>query len=599
MGKPRLVFLFAVSCFSDAHVVTLEDPPRAPDTAPSAASCLPVDVAPAAVVDPAPVCTAPPSDPFDAEILWQFDLPVAEARTLFNPSVGRVVDIDGDGAVTMADPPTVVTINRQGNPPQATDTLWALHGATGAPLWSRTGIVDEQTPLLVDVDGVPGAEIVVANWAGEIVAIDSTGRDIWTIPAGESVLGPLPLAVLDVDEDGTLELVTDLGIHDLRTGRDVVMFDRRLSRHSSVFLFDVDGDGRRELRAPRASVDPRSGVVTIVLDEDVVALLQADNDPEVELLAIGPRARVMDPGGRVLRSVPDPEAQHGDPGCTGDVDGDGRDDLIAASHMGIFAYHADPLLSWWERPDSQTGPAGCALFDFDRDGKLEIVVPAEREVMVMEGLSGLIVHRFPHIAGTTYETPTIADVDGDGDTEIIAAQMDFDVPRTALLTAWTHRHGGWLGAGSAWTQARFRPNLHDALGGIAPFPTDAASLGLLAAWPSAQGAGDPHRRQFSLALRDACVDTCDPGGVATLSVDLTNHGQAEVKDVTLEVLDERGGLLAERTGLTLPALQRAASVELSLEAHAGPITLRLRVPEDAGEACDALTEALTLELPCP
>jgi hypothetical protein len=119
------------------------------------------------------------------------------------------------------------------------------------------------------------------------------------------------------------------------------------------------------------------------------------------------------------------------------------------------------------------------------------------------------------------------------------------------------------------------------------------------AWPSARGAGDPHRRQLSLALRDACVDTCDPGGVATLSVDVTNYGQAEVEEVALEVLNARGGLLAERTGITLPALQRAASVELTLGVHTGPITLRLRVPEDTNEACDALTEALTLELPCP
>jgi hypothetical protein len=129
-----------------------------------------------------------------------------------------------------------------------------------------------------------------------------------------------------------------------------------------------------------------------------------------------------------------------------DLDDDGQLEIVVASHDGwIRAYSPDQTVLW-----SFNYTEGATLFasepvigDVDGDGALEVVfgtyVPLEREAdrhgpVGLWGLEadGTVMMGFPLVASTpgVRAAPTLADLDGDGDLEILAAT------RTGLIFAW-------------------------------------------------------------------------------------------------------------------------------------------------------------------
>ncbi|MCA9656786.1 MAG: VCBS repeat-containing protein, partial [Myxococcales bacterium] len=79
----------------------------------------------------------------------------------------------------------------------------------------------------------------------------------------------------------------------------------------------------------------------------------------------------------------------------------------------------------WAQPSSDwsSNMTGSSVFDFDGDGKAEVVYRDECYARVYDGQSGEVLFSAPGFSLTGIEYPTIADVDGDFKSEIV-------VPRT-------------------------------------------------------------------------------------------------------------------------------------------------------------------------
>ena len=193
----------------------------------------------------------------------------------------------------------------------------------------------------------------------------------------------------------------------------------------------------------------------------------------------------------------------------GDANGDGNLDFsfVAGSHLFCMTTTAsNQLVSVWAPSgtqvkaatvpssggnisaayriinDSRSGVTTCTIYDFSNDGKPEMVYRDSYELRVIDGQTGLSVWFSPCLSHTYTEGPIIADVNGDGNTDISCACYTSDggagftangagpIQEAALgqVRIW-YSNGQWLPTRRVWNQpGYFVVNINDDLS--LPFP---------------------------------------------------------------------------------------------------------------------------------
>ncbi|GEM_PF-581668 len=124
-------------------------------------------------------------------------------------------------------------------------------------------------------------------------------------------------------------------------------------------------------------------------------------------------------------------AGKGGPITIGDYDNDGLPEIGLASsgYYGVYDPRckeykenecADKNVLWerWSQ-DASSGVTGSSLFDFDGDGKAEVVYADECFTRIYDGKTGKVLFSSKRSSGTSYEAPVVADIDDDGSSEIL------------------------------------------------------------------------------------------------------------------------------------------------------------------------------------
>ncbi len=103
-----------------------------------------------------------------------------------------------------------------------------------------------------------------------------------------------------------------------------------------------------------------------------------------------------------------------------DIDGDGKMNVTYVSGRFLYALNENWQMMWKIQINEETsGFTGCTVFDFNGDGAAEIVYRDEQFLYIINGKDGSINARKQRcISRTQYEYPVVADVDGDGATEL-------------------------------------------------------------------------------------------------------------------------------------------------------------------------------------
>jgi len=123
----------------------------------------------------------------------------------------------------------------------------------------------------------------------------------------------------------------------------------------------------------------------------------------------------------------------------GDINGDNRPDIVSRGWDGVYAYHGDGTVLWhapidgsYEAYTSGTGNAGIpSIADLDGDGDIEVVTDG----WIIDGTTGDLIASIGGVGSILGAAPAIGDIDLDGKQEIVIKNNVYRADGTLWWTA--------------------------------------------------------------------------------------------------------------------------------------------------------------------
>ena len=427
----------------------------------------------------------PPAGQLDAVAKWQWG-PTATVKPNFTdiwstPTVGRVYDGNCDGKIDELDSPVIVfvsgnaVLNGKGTCCQCdnktptschTGVLRVLDGRTGQEVWSLDKASDSSSGFaglsvaLGDIDADGKMDIVAVTGEGRVVLIDGTGKVVRTsdkpIPgnAADAFGWGGGLSIADMDGDGFPEIAYGSTVFTTTGGAITLKFTGAgglggSAIHLALSTFvDLDGaaDNHLELLAGNTAYRADGTILweKAALPDGFPAVgdFNQDGKPEVALVGTG-KLWILDAatGATVLGPLTLPGTGSGGPPTIADFDGDGKPEIGVA--MATFYsmlkpdYAGNKIDVAWQTPnhDLSSSVTGSSVFDFEGDGKAEVIYADECFLWVFDGQTGAVRFGASHSSFTATEASLVADIDGDGRAEMLMISNGADPAGWGCLNA--------------------------------------------------------------------------------------------------------------------------------------------------------------------
>jgi len=365
-------------------------------------------------------CEVVPAQTFDPVVKygWPSDVesptPPYPNDVMMTPLVVQLDDDNCDGLITATDSADILVTTFSGGAWPDTGILHALSVKSGAlvELWSVPGISPGASLAGGNLDGANGNEVVVEGG----ILDGATG-------AVKKLFSPAPLGyptIGDLDGDGKPEIVFPNQAFDAMGALWIDLSAAFSDTWSLPALVDLDNDGKPEVLATLASTN------------SVVLWRYDAAEPTKAKILRPPFVADVDPGGPWAWS-------YGmGPITAGDFNGDGFADAGYVGFRGFVVLDGKKLmdgslpstvsaLALWSMPtDEDNGSTGSAVFDFDGDGKVEVLYNDTQRVHIYDGQTGQdVATPICNTTGSLLEYPVVADVDSDGQADIILVANAF------------------------------------------------------------------------------------------------------------------------------------------------------------------------------
>ena len=509
---------------------------------PTLSQCLPQPTGPLCELRPEAVT-------FEPTVEWHWDGWSLDDRYRHVQSTPAVADVDADGL------PEVVTVAYRAGTTHS-NMLIMLNGEDG----SENLMIEESTynvkwgtgAALGNLDADAELEIVFMTEERDLVVIEHDGAEKWTADiSGGGGQGYPAIANLDADpepevviggkwfdNDGTL--MQDKGwigcngewcisaVADMNQ-------DGRLDIVSGNKVYNADGTLFWE------NTNAPDGFVA-------VADMTLDGKPDVVSISNG-NARVLNgvDGTIVFGPVAIPGGGRGGAPTVADFDGDGRPEFAAAGQGNYAVYDLDcvgdpvPFPSCeangilWSLAvqDLSSSVTGSSVFDFEGDGKAEVVYNDECHLYILSGEDGTPLLEMENSSRTAAEYPLIVDVDADGNSEFIVPANDDQIVRdgcdvgTHGLLAFGDTNDKWVRTRQVWNQHTYHVTNVEASGAIPAQEQDSwAGNGLNNYRQNVQGEGVFNAADLSVAGLSVNTSSC-PSAI-TIQAQIANTGSLGV-----------------------------------------------------------------------
>jgi len=518
--------------------------------------------------------------------------------------------VDTPGSKNIMATPAVADVDADGTPDIAVITydpgLLRLISGTGEHLWtagSTDGLQGQGGVAIADLDADGDLEIVATTTNLELVAYDHTGSRIWKSESFAdggwfSDGGALNTycstpAVADMDGDGWPEVVAGAVIVDGRNGNTLGVGTQGIGAPdgqvgTTSFPVDIDLDGTMEVVTGNAFYGRDGSLKNLGNDGDgYVAVADFDGDPEGELVVV--RDGSVTVYHHDFTRLWGPVAlgsSWGGPPTVADFDGDGEAEIGVAGVSVYTVLDTDGSVLWTRSTqDATSGVTGSSVFDFEGDGVAEIVYADETTLWVFSGPDGAVkLDSTEHASNTWLEYPVIADVDGDGQAEIVVGHNPYQGGKTFYgLTVFGDADSSWTGTRDLWNQHAYHITNVNEDGSIpreADTNWDAYNNFRSGDLHAGQGSAAPNLLPEFLGLCEAC----DEGRVVVWAR-VRNEGAADASGVELALFG-RGAELDSTVIAEVPAGMTSAAVRFEIsDGHAEDLELEVD-PSGSVYECD-------------
>ncbi|MCA9618556.1 MAG: VCBS repeat-containing protein, partial [Myxococcales bacterium] len=127
--------------------------------------------------------------------------------------------------------------------------------------------------------------------------------------------------------------------------------------------------------------------------------------------------------------------------------------------MNPTTYANDQTIAWLtQTQDCSSAQTGSSVFDFDGDGSAEVVYADEVNLHIYAGIDGTELFSTCNTSGTLFEYPLVADVDSDGQADIVIASNRYSSlvcsggVKTTGIRIWGDTQGNWVRTRRIWNQ---------------------------------------------------------------------------------------------------------------------------------------------------
>jgi FG-GAP-like repeat len=398
----------------------------------------------------------------------------------------------GPGGLEPLYPPVPLGIDRPG-----IFGVADMDGDGKAEIYLRDRIYAAETGKLLASEGSKTATNT-ALWDSDVTsgpaAVNVTGDNKMELICGTKIYSIPTITNRNPASPGALTLVRDMNVDFPATKCFVKLMndptEYGVDTHSTTSVADIDGDGFIDVVITGAlnSTGGRTAVFYWNVQKNRLSYKVTPNSTELGLAAADPNFNNYLTGwiwgtGRVN---------------IGDANGDGKSDFtfMAGSHLYCLTTDATGtnLVSLWTQNltntatgtigfrqinDSRSGVLTATIYDFNNDGQPEMVYRDSQTLNVIDGATGQNVLWSVICQSHTYtEGPVIADVNGDGATDICVTcntsnsfDINADIQQQALGQVRLYFSNGntWLPTRKVWNQpGYFVVNINDDL--TLPFP---------------------------------------------------------------------------------------------------------------------------------
>lgn len=423
----------------------------------------------------------PVPGPIQPVLEWSWTSSLIEPTSLNVMMTPSVVDLEGDGVPEVIYASTVST----GGGFVEVGVLRALRGDTGAEVFTVTDptlLVNTASSVAVgDIDNDGRPEILACdNTGARLICFEHDGTFKWRSTTLEVINWGAP-SIADLNEDGSPEIV--IGRQALDAAGNLLWTGTGGRGGDSVgpisVVSDVDNDGDLDVVAGN-TVYSGSGAILFqntAIPDSLPAVANFDADTQAEIVTvIGGVVRLIDlgPGASltVLASASILGGGAGGPPTIADYDADGFPEIGVAGATRYIVYEYDgsaTLQQKWDAviQDSSSNRTGSSVFDFNGDGAAEVVYRDELFLRVYRGTDGVVLFTTEMSSCTWYEYVLVADVDADGNAEIVAcANNNCGFGPQRGIFVFGDPNDNWVATRRVWNQHSYHITNVDEDGGI-------------------------------------------------------------------------------------------------------------------------------------
>ncbi len=300
------------------------------------------------------------------------------------------------------------------------------------------------------------------------------------------------------------------------------------------FAIDLDGDGNQEVITGKSIFDSEGQTLCSLgeeADDGFPAAADMTGDGYGEVVVVGNgQLTIFDRNCTILLEKTLVGEGNGGPPAIADLDGDGQAEIGIANATHYAVYESNGQVNWQaEIQDLSSHATGSSVFDFEGDGRAEVLFSDEVKLWIFDGKTGAVRYLDEeHASRTLHEYPVVVDVDGDDQPEIIIVHGGgHDAENSTGITVLGAANNDWTAARQVWNQHAYSiTNINDDLS----IPSPATHN-----WPiynSFRSAhlGSPNQggRMDTLPIIEGvCTETCEEGSFKVL-LRLGNGGMGTV-----------------------------------------------------------------------